>query len=366
MTNVLLTGVTGTLGSAVFSRMLADRSLGVRAIARSGGTALEARGVQTLSMDLHRLDPRDPETVAFFADVDVVVNMAADVRWNQPRAAAITANADTVSRLLACAAIRADPPTRFVQVSTAFVASPTGCQDCRNGQGPFNNSYEESKFAGEQHVVRSGLPFTILRPSMIVGASDDGSIEQFNGIYYIVQAIAGGLVPFLVGDPRGHIDLVAIDTVVDAILKAVARQYRDDSVVRVLAHPDGLTLSQTVDIAVEEINRFRAQHGVDPVEAPALISCRSYRQLYLPFMRARMGLVQRKMLEIGEQFHPYLSMQTGFATAPFEEVEHSPPTAGYYSNCIRYWCIANPDRALARPYRWARGSANPELTAATI
>ena len=88
---------------------------------------------------------------------------------------------------------------RYAQVSTAYVAGTHAGRFCECdldvGQG-FNNSYEQSKFESEQ-LVRScpDLPFTILRPSIVVGDRNSGWTAAFNVLYWPLRALARGLFP---------------------------------------------------------------------------------------------------------------------------------------------------------------------------
>jgi thioester reductase-like protein len=54
----------------------------------------------------------------------------------------------------------------------------------------WHNSYEHSKFESEKLVRASGLPFTIYRPSIIVGRSTDGRIRKPLAFYYILEFLA--------------------------------------------------------------------------------------------------------------------------------------------------------------------------------
>jgi thioester reductase-like protein len=51
----------------------------------------------------------------------------------------------------------------------------------------FNNSYERSKFEAEKLVMNCGIPYTIYRPSIIVGRLSDGLIRKPLAFYRILE-----------------------------------------------------------------------------------------------------------------------------------------------------------------------------------
>lgn len=74
-------------------------------------------------------------------------------------------------------------------VSTAYVAG-TYCGRVMEGTLPatgFNNSYEKSKFEAEKLVMKCGIPYTIYRPSIIVGRLSDGLIRKPLAFYRILE-----------------------------------------------------------------------------------------------------------------------------------------------------------------------------------
>ena len=82
----------------------------------------------------------------------------------------------------------------------------------------FHNSYEQSKFESEQLVrTHSELPYTILRPSIVVGDRRSGWTAAFNVLYWPLRAFARGPVPAVPAIPTAPVDVVSIDYVADAI-----------------------------------------------------------------------------------------------------------------------------------------------------
>jgi thioester reductase-like protein len=110
-------------------------------------------------------------------------------------------------------------------VSTAYVSGrATGTfreTDLDLGQS-FKNHYEETKFLAEVEVVKSGLPSTIYRPSIVVGDSRTGETAKFDGPYFVLAAMdrlpSPGVFP-RIGSGRHPADVAPVDFVVEAMAR---------------------------------------------------------------------------------------------------------------------------------------------------
>jgi thioester reductase-like protein len=118
---------------------------------------------------------------------------------------------------------------RLQYVSTAYVSGRARGvfreTDLDVGQS-FKNFYEETKFAAEVAVVRSGLPATIYRPGIVVGDSKTGETGKFDGPYAILRvmdAIPSGGPFFKVGSGRSTVNIVPWDFVIEAMARLAAR-----------------------------------------------------------------------------------------------------------------------------------------------
>ena len=118
---------------------------------------------------------------------------------------------------------------RLYYVSTAYVSGTAKGvfrgSDLDVGQG-FKNHYEETKFLAEVEVVRSGLPATIYRPSVVVGDSRTGETGKFDGPYFTLTAMEKVPSPgvFLrIGTGRNPVNLVPVDFVIEAMARLSTR-----------------------------------------------------------------------------------------------------------------------------------------------
>jgi nucleoside-diphosphate-sugar epimerase len=153
---------------------------------------------------------------------------------------------------------------RFHYVSTCYVSgSSTGTfreTDLIRGQR-FLNHYEASKYQAElsvQSAMKSGMPVTIYRPSVVVGDSRDGSTQKLDGPYPIIQWM--NLLPRIallpvVGNPsRYRVNLVPSDWLVETLFEL---SRTPDSINRVfqLCDPDPPTVEEAMEILARASDR---------------------------------------------------------------------------------------------------------------
>jgi nucleoside-diphosphate-sugar epimerase len=85
----------------------------------------------------------------------------------------------------------------------------------------FHNTYEEAKAEAEDHVLEamaSGLPVTIHRPSMVIGAAADGKIIRFQIFYALCDLFSGTTTRGVFVDTGDAVlDTVPVDFVASAI-----------------------------------------------------------------------------------------------------------------------------------------------------
>jgi thioester reductase-like protein len=147
---------------------------------------------------------------------------------------------------------------RHHYISTAYVAGlRTGTvyeEDLAAGQA-FKNHYESTKFAAEV-IVRASMdevPTTIYRPAIVVGDSQTGETQKFDGPYYILRSLGAPLGPIRLQIGRGDapFNVVPVDFVVDAI----AAGARDPEAVGHTLHlvdPEPVTAHEVVRLLSKE------------------------------------------------------------------------------------------------------------------
>jgi thioester reductase-like protein len=302
MNRILATGVTGFIGTASVVELLRlDPKVEIVGLARSGGgqTAQErvAEAVhEECQIDgcpefaptaLERIvvvdgDVADPDVVRRdIPKVDTIFHCAARVNVSRDDLGAQTLAANTTgTRHMLDLAKRLRVET-FHYVSTAYVSGKRDGTVYEEELVPteFNNAYERSKFQAERLVRAAGIPFTIYRPSIVVGRLDDGVARKPTGFYHIVKFLSvlkkracarddipeSDWHPFSLRVPvreRGHVHLVPITFVQEATARLVRLPVRN----RTYHLTGGMSLPS--DMLIREIACWIGIGGMRPVPLP--------------------------------------------------------------------------------------------------
>ncbi len=347
---VLLTGATGFVGMELLARYLERTDRTVLTIVRAGSDE-DARGridavlenlfgyragryserVIAVAGDLTapRLGLEAPSWDWLAASATTIVHCAASVSFGLSLEEARAINVAGTRRMLELAgrAQQLGVLERYAQVSTAYVAGTHAGRfyehDLDVGQS-FNNSYEQSKFESEQLVrSRPGLPFTILRPSIVVGDRHSGWTSAFNVLYWPLRALARGLFPAVPAVASAPVDVVSIDYVADAIHELCECPSAVRQTYHLTAGAEASTIAEIADLA----------SGYFQQPPPRLLSPEE-------FMSGDHG-VARSMIEEGAMYFPYFSVATIFDDA-FTRTQLEPagisvaPLRDYMSRLLDY------------------------------
>jgi nucleoside-diphosphate-sugar epimerase len=168
----LLTGITGNLGYEV-SLDLLQRGFDLIPCIRPGkiGVLLahQKKFDEVIECDLTERE------IEYSGTVDCIVHCAGIVHFRDSHD-----KNEVMMRRVVALAKKLNVPVYFV--STAFVYRPDDSVES------FNNRYEHDKFNAERVLVKSGLPHSIFRPSVLTGHSRTGEIRNFTGFYQIARA----------------------------------------------------------------------------------------------------------------------------------------------------------------------------------
>nr|BCX00006.1 MAG: 3-beta hydroxysteroid dehydrogenase [Bacteroidota bacterium] len=151
---------------------------------------------------------------------------------------------------------------RFHYVSTAYVSGRRKGlireQELEHEAG-FKNAYEETKYWAEVRVRawRDRLPVTIYRPAIVVGSSQNGETEKFDGPYYVLRAMLRmpryGVL-FRVGSGRHPVNIVPVDYVVRALL-ALGQKPESAGKTYHLVDPYPLTVREVIALFARLLDR---------------------------------------------------------------------------------------------------------------
>jgi thioester reductase-like protein len=318
---VLLTGATGFVGMELLARYLerTDRPLLALIRARDDHAARErlnavlvnlfgsragryADRVRAVAGELTAprlgLDPIRWERLA--AQATTIVHGAAAVSFGLPLAEARAINVGGTRRMLELAARARDLGVleRYAHISTAYVAGTHAGRFCEHdldlGQA-FNNSYEQSKFEAEQ-LVRSwhDLPFTIMRPSIVVGDRNSGWTAAFNVLYWPLRALSRGVFTAVPATPASPVDVVSIDYVADAIYELCQGAGGAGQTYHLTASSQASTIGEIVNLASGYFRR-PGPKLVPPAEFATVAQS-----------------VARSVLEEGSVYFPYFHVAATF------------------------------------------------------
>jgi nucleoside-diphosphate-sugar epimerase len=231
---VAVTGGTGFVGSHVVEALLAA-GWRVRALVRRPASPGWLRG---LNVELVEGDVRDPGPLPGLVDgASAVVHVAGKTAARSLEEYRAANAGGTANLVAACRA--SAPGAHFVLVSSQAAAGPARGGVPVKPSDPARpvSSYGISKREGEVAVERSGLSFTILRPSAIYGPRETAIRDLF-------VAASRGFAPVLAGG-RARVQLVFVLDVAAAVGAALRRGGRGETLFA--AHPEVLDYRQIAE-----------------------------------------------------------------------------------------------------------------------
>jgi len=256
MATVFFTGYPGFLGSELLPRILARRDGATALCIVQPKFAALARERAAPLGDRVRIvegDITSPIDVGV-DDVTEIFHLAAVYDLAVSRDLGMRVNVDGTRNVLNFAASQKSLE-RFHYISTCYVSGRyPGLfheSDLVLGQS-FNNHYEETKYLAEVEVqrrMRSGMPVTIYRPSVVVGDSATGATQKFDGPYFVMQWVLRqprvAVLPTTGGTKRYRFNVVPRDFIIEAIDTLSAKRESLGKVYQ-LADPDPMTIDETI------------------------------------------------------------------------------------------------------------------------
>jgi long-chain acyl-CoA synthetase len=361
VSSVLLTGATGFLGRHILWDLLRQSpDTTVTCVLRPGRGSPARRLQRTLAAAGNQLpidardrchavdgDLADERLIAdpatrerLVREVDRVVHCAASVQFETPLDKARSVNVGGTRNVLRFA-VDAQAGGRLRRVdhfSTSYVAGRAQRLMMEDELAPtsFTNTYEQTKWESEQLVRehQRELPITIFRPSIVVGDSKTGYTSNFRVLYWPLKTLASGLAIVAPLDPKGIVDLVPVDYVVDAFRVLSATDASLGKCYHLAAGPKGeRTCGELLDTAVE----------IFGVRRPFLISPRISYSIVRPLLYATLWGKRRPLLRQAEQYFPYFayraSFDTSIATADLVGSGIEPPAVADYFGTIVQYCL---------------------------
>jgi thioester reductase-like protein len=323
--DVLITGATGFVGMELLARYLERGDRRIVALVRAKDDVAAGARLDAVLTNLFgsRAARHRSRVQAFAADltapglglvaqrreqlacrVSTIIHSAASISFTLPLDEARAINVEGTRRLLefAEAARECGGLERYGHVSTAYVSGTHdgSFAECDLDLGQtFHNSYERSKFESEL-LVRShpGLPFTIMRPSIVVGDRRSGWTSAFNVLYWPLRAFARGLFTAVPAIPSAPVDVVSVDYVADAIHELCESGGGIGETYHLTAGPEASTIGEIAQLASRYFSRPLPK-VLPPAEFAALTR----------------GAVSDSALQASSAYFPYFSIGTVFESA---------------------------------------------------
>lgn len=272
---IFLTGATGFVGSHVLPRLLSG-GLQVRTVVRNSG-ALRGNNIQSEQVEEILGDISEPNLATKIAGCHAVINLVGIIY--ERGAQTFEAIHHLGTRNLVKAAQNAGVK-RFIQMS-ALGARPSDA-----------SAYHTTKFAAEEEVRSSGIPFTVLRPSLIFGP----------GSAFVQQMIkvmrSAPLFRFIPGTGQYRFRPVYVDDVVECFVQSLTNPAATNKTVDLVGDEE-LTLDEIGDeIAACLGVRKTVLHLPMPI-----MMCVAQVFSFLPF-KPPVTNVQLRMLQEGSTADP--------------------------------------------------------------
>jgi nucleoside-diphosphate-sugar epimerase len=275
------------------------------------------------------MSPADLATAR--AETTILFHLAAVYDLAVAQSLALSVNLDGTHNVNAFA--RSLPGLRhYHYVSTCYVAGKrTGRileTESRHNAG-FRNYYEETKYLAELEVeaLKSELPVTIHRPSVVCGDSRSGETAKYDGVYYLIHYLRkwpAVLSTLNIGNSDVALNLVPVDFVVEA-MATLAREPRSIGKTVQLADPSPLTTRELFNT----IARCLAGKGSRFALPAALV----HTSLMLPLAPKLTGLPHSAV--------PYFFLKQNYDTAQATELLKShgvscPPFNSYVETIVDF------------------------------
>jgi thioester reductase-like protein len=224
---------------------------------------------------------------------------------------------------------------RFQYVSTCYVSGRYAGifreEDLDKGQ-EFNNYYEETKFLAEVEVrerMRGGLPATIYRPAIVVGDSQTGVTQKYDGPYYVIRWLLKqpwvAVMPVVGATERTRVNLVPQDFVLAAI-EALSGRDESRGQVYQLADPVRATVDELLALIASATGRM-----VVRVPLPQLVA-----KTALDWVPPVQWLMQIPASSIDYFVHPTYYATTNAQAALRPLGITVPPVASYLSRLVAF------------------------------
>jgi nucleoside-diphosphate-sugar epimerase len=331
---VLITGATGLVGAETVDHVrAAEPTATVTATSRRGRPEDPA----VIRWDI-AAEPPPPELRRRW---DVIVHTAADTRWTMTPAQAEAANVDSVTALGAIVA--AD--THVIYVSTAYAIGLRGDADSAD-IADYRNAYEWSKAQAERVAGERFGRLSIVRPPLIIGRRGDGRATRFAGMYTVLRAMTASMVPAIVAADGARFDVIPVDDLA-ALIGGLARTGPAGEVRTIAGGASAPGADAAIGVISDSLNGWRRERGLEAIERPPVIDPDRWERFFLPFAREHLSPRQRRVLDLLQNFNPYMSI-----TEPLRPTDPVTGVEPALALAVRFWADSHVREASLSQRPW--------------
>lgn len=286
---MLLTGFPGFLAGRLVPRLLADDEearivalVEPRMVERARALAPDGLDVQPGDITDPRLGLDERTYERLTGEVSAVFHLAAIYDLAVGADLAERVNVEGTQHVVDFCR-RCPNLERHHYVSTAYVAGRRSGvvleDELAEGQD-FKNFYESTKFAAEV-VVRAAMedvPTTIYRPAIVVGDSQTGETQKFDGPYYLLRSMGAPGPVVQIGHGDAPFNVVPVDFVVDAIA-AGARDAEATGHTLHLVDPEPVTATEVTRLLARAYRHTEPSLRIPPGVVDRLLRFRVVRRM---------------------------------------------------------------------------------------
>ncbi|MBI2886280.1 MAG: complex I NDUFA9 subunit family protein [Chloroflexi bacterium] len=292
--HILLTGATGFIGRRAAQRLV-GRGHQVRCLVRASA---DLSPLQYLPVEVWRGDVTDRASLAGALDeVQAVAHLVGIIRERPPTATFPRVHVEGTRNLLEACQRQGDIH-RFLFLSSI-------------GAGPGPHPYLRTKWEAEELVRGSGLPWTILRSSIVFGPGD----EFMNRLAALVRRPPSGdrmLAPFvpIIGSGRTRFQPIFVEDVAECILRAVEGEAYAGRTVEI-GGPEQFSYEELVDIVMDTLGVHRPK-----LHLPVALMRPAVALMPLVYREPPLTSQQLAMIELDNVAEPeVVQREFGFAPA---------------------------------------------------
>ena len=358
--DVLMTGFPGFLGSALLPRILARREgatafclvqphwkdLATQRVAEMEAEHPHTAGRITLIVGDITVPGLDIDLVdrARIDGVGEVWHLAAVYDLSVPEPVAHKVNVGGTANVIElCLAL--PHLERLQYVSTCYVSGDYAGEfpedELDLGQG-FLNHYESTKFEAEvlvRRAMKAGLPATIYRPGIVVGDSQTGETQKYDGPYMVAEYLRRipvvSLIPRVGDFHKVRVGLVPRDYVIGA-MDALSGMEKSLGRTYALTDPNPPTASEVLEIFAHYFDRRVIQVPLPLAPTRAVID-------KVPGVESATGLTA----EMLDYFASPTTYATGNAVADLEGTGVTCPPFATYAETLLDYMTAHPEHSSA-------------------